>query len=341
MGKKAVPLATRYEIIAYKKLGYKHAKIAELCNVSNTCVNTTVKNHTENGSVDELSRSGRPRSSSEREDNRLFSLARSDHTKSVRCLTGDWQRQGETIASKATVNRRLLEFNLNSYVSVSKPLLTKALKKCRLEWCQARKNWGYEKWASIIFSDEANYQLINRKTNPTIRRFSHEKYLDKFVRKTIQGGGGSVGVWGCMTSDDSGCCQTYAGRLNAIGYVDILENNLKPSIELLTGGNQDFLYQQDGAPCHTANLTKDWFGRNSIEVIPWPARSPDLNPIEHIWVLLDRKLTESIPKTLAELEVALVKLWNEVPSSLFTNLVESMPRRLDMCIKAKGGYFKY
>ena len=340
MGKKAIPQGTRYQILAYAKLEFHKNKIAQLCNVSEKCVRTTLKNYDLNGKVDELARSGRPRTSTDREDRRLFSLARSEPTKSARSLSADWVRDGQIIASRATTNRRLVEMKLLSYQPVTKPLLTDAHKKRRLEWCLERQHWGYEKWSSIINSDEANYELINRKTKPTIRRFSHEKYEERFVQKRVQGGGGSIGVWGCINGTGTGCCHTYTGRLNAAEYIEVLENALKPSIELLTN-DENFMFQQDNAPCHTANVVKAWFDENSIEVLSWPARSPDLSPIEHIWSYLDRKLCEKQPRTLAELEVALVELWNDVPASMCENLIESMPRRVKLCIQAKGGYFKY
>ena len=98
---------------------------------------------------------------------------------------------------------------------------------------------------------------------------------------------GSVGIWGCMSNEGTGCCATYAGRLNADRYIEILDNELVPSIELLTSpGSSEFLFQQDNAPCHRAKKVKEHLSQ-SIELLPWPARSPD-----HLWVIIDRKLAD-------------------------------------------------
>ena len=59
---------------------------------------------------------------------------------------------------------------------------------------------------------------------------------------------------------------------------------------------------QDGALAHTAHSVKDYFAKNKIRVLDWCARSPDLNPIEHIWAWMDRQLAR-IRITSIELEL--------------------------------------
>ncbi len=73
-------------------------------------------------------------------------------------------------------------------------------------------------------------------------------------------------------------------------YIDTLENELMPSVEILCNGDSDWIFQQDNAPCHKSRLVNSYFVENKIRVMPWPLRSPDLNPIEHVWNFIDKKL---------------------------------------------------
>jgi hypothetical protein len=75
--------------------------------------------------------------------------------------------------------------------------------------------------------------------------------------------------------------------------------------------------------------------------LPWPARSPDLNSIEHIWHLIDIELTKLKLTSLSELEQALHSIWNQISRQTVLSMIETMPNRLDNCLKAKGGHFEF
>ena len=75
----------------------------------------------------------------------------------------------------------------------------------------------------------------------------------------------------------------------------------------------------------------------------WPAQSPDLNPIEHLWVYLKKKLAkhETSPDRIHELWERIQVDWKEILAKDCQNLIESMPKRVQAMLKAKGGYTKY
>jgi hypothetical protein len=80
-----------------------------------------------------------------------------------------------------------------------------------------------------------------------------------------------------------------------------------------------------------------------IEVLDWPPQSPDLNPIEHLWQHLKGRLStyESEPSSISELWCRVESEWNKIPVQVCTELIESMPRRVDAVLKARGGHTKY
>ena len=75
----------------------------------------------------------------------------------------------------------------------------------------------------------------------------------------------------------------------------------------------------------------------------WPAQSPDLNPIEHLWNYVKNKLKEfdEPPNGVQELWERVEELWDKIPAAECQKLIESMPRRVQAVYKAKGGYTKY
>jgi len=128
--------------------------------------------------------------------------------------------------------------------------------------------------------------------------------------------------------------------MNSEQYLDVLENYLLPSVEILIPDGI-WTYQQDNAPCHKSKVVLNWLKENDVDVLPWPARSPDLNPIEHIWHLMDLELAKLNLTSLAELEQALHTIWNQISRQTVLSMIESMPSRLKNCLKAKGGHFEF
>ena len=78
-----------------------------------------------------------------------------------------------------------------------------------------------------------------------------------------------------------------------------------------------------------------------IPKLPWPSQSPDLNPIENLWSILDYKLRNRRPQNKLQLVEALREGWNSLDADLLTTLVDSMPRRIQAVIESKGYPTKY
>ena len=120
-----------------------------------------------------------------------------------------------------------------------------------------------------------------------------------------------------------------------------MENKLLPTARSFFGRHRDWISQQDGTTAHTADSVKKWFQRQHITLLPWSARSPDLNPIKNIWSWMDKKLSRQNVKSIAQMKLALEKIWNKIPKELCMHLIESMPKRIQACVKACGGHTKY
>ena len=101
--------------------------------------------------------------------------------------------------------------------------------------------------------------------------------------------------------------------------------------------------QQDNARPHTARVTMDFLAQNNVTVLPWASRSPDLNPIEHLWDNLDRcvRHRQQQSQTLQQLRDALQDEWRRIPQRHLRRLIHSMPNRCQAVIDARGGNTRY
>jgi transposase len=119
-------------------------------------------------------------------------------------------------------------------------------------------------------------------------------------------------------------------------YLDILLEYLEPSVYTLFPDN-NYLFQQDNDPKHTANVVIKFIRDEKIPFIDdWPGQSPDLNPIENLWSILNKRLEKRKCKTQEELFKCIEDGWNSIPTEILTNLADSMPRRLAAVIANKG-----
>jgi transposase len=135
------------------------------------------------------------------------------------------------------------------------------------------------------------------------------------------------------------------GGYSSWSYQQALQKGLLPVYD----GTRHF--QQDNAKIHKSKSTVDWLLRHGIELLEdWPAHSPDLNPIEHVWALLKRKMAKDYPDiwelkrnqlNIAEFTSCLQSTWRSLDQADIDRLIDSMPRRLAAVKKARGWYTKY
>ena len=115
--------------------------------------------------------------------------------------------------------------------------------------------------------------------------------------------------------------------------------------------NDDLVFIQDNASIHTASKVKDWFREQRVRTTDWPPYSPNLNLIENAWHAMKCLALKVFPEIMysggkleediKEVEECLKAAWNSLPNSLFKGYIESMQKRVEMCIQAGGWHTKY
>ncbi|GFU95073.1 transposable element Tcb2 transposase [Trichonephila clavipes] len=131
------------------------------------------------------------------------------------------------------------------------------------------------------------------------------------------------------------------GPLTARRYRDeILRPIVVPNAAAI--GN-DFILMDDNCRPHRANLVEDFLFMDGILRMEWPACSPDMNPIEHVWDALGRRVTgrQPPPQTLQELERALLEEWDRIPQLVINSLINSMSHRCSTLLAVRGNHTPY
>lgn len=241
------------------------------------------------------------------------------------------------------VRRALREAGMKGRAKVKKPLLTKRHMMLRLKFAKHYVNFSLQDWERVIWSDETKINRFGSDGKEWIWKKQNEKLSRRLVRPTIKFGGGNIMVWGCMTALGVGMAHRIDGRMTAKDYVNILNTSLVGSMQKLQLNIRDTIFQHDNDPKHTARITKSWLQSKGFNVLEWPPQSPDLNPIENLWSQLKKDMADfqETNSNLSLLWENVLNKWNQITSEQCKNLVESMPRRIQAVIDAKGGYTKY
>jgi transposase len=242
-----------------------------------------------------------------------------------------------------TVRNALKEVGLGAIKKPAKPKITKKQACARLDFAKSHCNWTLDDWQQVIWSDETK---VNRFCSDGclwawIR--DGEELQPRHVKQTVKHGGGSIMMWGCMTWHGIGYCCRINGKMDQQMYLQILGDELLQTIEYYNMDQNHVIFQHDNDPKHTAKSVKAWLAKQDFKVLEWPASSPDLNPIEHLWAHLKMQLAkyESPPKGLNELWERLEDEWEKISVDVVRNLIQSLPCRLEAVVKAKGYWTKY
>jgi len=148
-------------------------------------------------------------------------------------------------------------------------------------------------------------------------------------------------VWGAFNASGTlDLCFTSC-RMNSGDYKGVLEERLLPYLE--TNMDRNLVFMQDNASIHRSRETLGFLNVHNVNVLEWPACSPDLNPIENIWGLLARRVYANNTQfeSVESLKEEILAQWALLDINLLKNLINSMPKRLFEVGKAHGGQINY
>jgi transposase len=304
--------------------------------------------HKNGDSLDRKEGSGRKRKTSAQMDRAILREVKKNRFISARTIQNEFNlNYGPERICLNTIRSRIKEDgNFSSFWAARKPFISDVNIAKRLEWCREHQDWTLDQWRKVLWSDESPF-AVRFDGKVRVWRMANERYDPKCITGTVKHCK-TVMVWGCFAAHGVGDLHRIEGIMNAKDYKQILIHHMRPSLNRLFPDG-DGIFQQDNDPKHTAHIIRNYIRRSnmncfdptSVMQVVWPAQSPDLNPIENLWSILDSRLKDRTPSNERELFQILRDEWNTLPIDQLTKLVDSMPNRCAKVIENRGYPIKY
>ncbi|KAG2216397.1 hypothetical protein INT45_012486 [Circinella minor] len=291
-------------------------EISEQIKVPLRTVERWIQTFKETGEMQKKNSSGRPKKLNERDERQIVRAAKLNRRQTLSDITN----VSAVKVSTRTIRCTLHAHNVFSRIAKKKPFL------------HPRHIEGRRK-----FTDESTFETGKNSRIVRVWRECHEVDYLECMTPSFKSQRSSVMIWEAITY----------GRKSNLVFMDKNKRTAVDSVDQVYAGElysfwntlDDPVLMEDGAPVHRANAPKVWREKNRVIKLDWPAQSPDLNPIEHVWMIMKTEVQKKMfnrPKTLELMKIAIQESWDEIPIEKINTLVDSVPSRLKLVKKACG-----
>jgi transposase len=266
MVRRRISEAQRWQIIGMHTTGMSFKAIERQMGYHYTVVSRLVRKHTQTNYVKDLLRSGRPRVTSDHDDRTLQRMVRWMPFANSPVLKQHWLPNRRL--STRTVRNRLKSAGLKSRRVIKRPLLADRHRRSRLAWCLARHGWNLRTWRKIHWSDESRFLL---------------HVTDGRMRVWLSNGLGVYLSW---------LQAGFSHHTRQPNWWSVHHRVLQPVVPHFDNHPLATrpVYMDDNARPHRSRAVTAYLQSEAVTPVPWPAISPDLNPIEHIWDMVGHRI---------------------------------------------------
>lgn len=337
--RKETTFEQRQLVIYHHAMGKSIRDVGKLLMISKSTV-ANIVNRFKNNQIVSKPRCGRPKILNEHDERLLMRTVKADPRISAPKLATVMSSTHNKIVCAETIRCTIRNHGYNGRIARKKPFVSEVNRKKRLLFAKEHLDCDGSFWETVLFSDESKFNLFGSDGRVNVWRKPNTEMEPKHLRATVKHGGGSLMVWGCFSAAGTGKLVFIDGIMNKSSYLAILKENMKSSAELL-GINNHFKFYQDNDPKHTAHIVREWLLYNAPKVMKTPPQSPDMNPIENLWQILDVAIRKRQITNKTQLKTALIEEWANISTDITEKLIGSMPKRMEAVIKNNGNPTKY
>ncbi|GFV10390.1 transposable element Tcb1 transposase [Trichonephila clavipes] len=263
----------------------------------------------DDGNVSRCYSTGHPRVTTPNEDQYLAVTAKRSRRRTESDLSRQLSSATGTTVSRQTVYRRLGHIGLYTRRLVRCVPLTATHCRLRLTWSKEHALWTPQQWSCGSVS---SFSLQSDSRRTLIWRAPGTLYHQDYTIERHRYGGAGWLVWGGNILGSRTDLHVQSVSMTGHIYRDVILEHVR----LFRGTmGAEFLFMDENTHPHRANIVDECLQSDDITHMDWPAYSPDLNPIEHVWDMLGRRIAarQPPPTCLPELRRTLLDEWCNIP----------------------------
>lgn len=324
----------KIKMIESKAFGHSVNEISDAAGRDQRTVRRWLKRWTNEDTIDTRPRSGRRFQLNHRDQVKLLAFVLKNPSATLR----EMKTALEFTCTIKTIDNYLDRNKVKSFIAPKKPSHYPRHLDARFTFAKILRNWC--RWYQVIFSDESGF--TNQRS--CARRVWRQRGIEPPIRATSFNATRNlrINVWGAISSNGFVALKLVSDNFDSAEYLDVVSECL-PN---LFGRFPNAIWMHDNASIHKTQAIRNFFQESDFQKILWPARSPDLNPIENIWGNITQKLDKLVDiereaTTKDELWRRVRLCASEIPRDQFKNLYDSIQKRLKIVFENGGYYTNY